>query len=53
MDGWRVGWDIVLMGGQVGTVDVPLTFSCLFCRMVQEVRKVAIWWIFMGKSLPE
>lgn len=30
-----------------------VTLFCLFCRMAQEVRKVAIWWVFISRWLPE
>lgn len=51
--GWGIGRDIVLMGGWVGTIAVALTFSCLFFSTEQEVRKVAIWWVFIRQRLPE
>lgn len=31
---------------------LAVTFRCLFCRMEQEVRKVAIWWVFISRWLP-
>lgn len=41
------------MGGLDGTIAMAVTFCCLFCRMEQEVRKVAIWWVFISRWLPE
>lgn len=32
---------------------LALTFRCLFCRTEQEVRKVAIWWVFISRWLPQ
>lgn len=41
------------MKGLGGTNAIALTFCCLFCGMEQEVRKVAIWWVFISRWLPE
>lgn len=38
--------------GWGGTAALAVTFHCLFCRMEQEVRKVAIWWVFISRWLP-
>lgn len=51
--GEQIGRDMVLMGGLGGTIAAAVTFCCLFCRMEQEVRKVAIWWVFISRWLAE
>lgn len=52
-NGGHIGRDMALMGGLGGTTAVAVTFSCLFWRLEQEVRKVAIWWVFISWWLPE
>lgn len=49
----QIGRDTGLMEGLGGTIAIALTFCCLFCRMEQEVRKVAIWRVFISRWLPE
>lgn len=47
--GGHIGRDMVLMGGLGGTTAVAVAFFCLFWRMEQKVRKVAIWWVFISR----
>lgn len=49
----QIGRNMMLMGELGGTIAVAVTFCCLFFRMEQEVRKVAIWWAFISRLLPE
>lgn len=42
-----------LWENEVARLQAAVTFCCLFCRMEQEVRKVAIWWAFISRRLPE
>lgn len=46
--GGHIGKDMALMGGLGGTTAVAVTFCCLFWRLEQEVRTVAIWWVFIS-----
>lgn len=48
---WQEWW--WLWGGLGGTIAAAVTFCCLFCSIEQEVRKVAIWWVFISRWLPE
>lgn len=50
---YEQAYSVVMTEGWGSSAALMVTFHCLFCRMEQEVRKVAIWWVFISRWLPQ
>lgn len=50
---YQQAYGVVTTEAWGGTAALAVTFCCLFCRMEQEVRKVAIWRVFISRWLPQ